>query len=320
MSMARTSLTNLLLVPALLTVLVGACRPPSRASDMSVASTHELESSEEVVFFMRRAYSRGAESRLQDLGEWVDEEAFILGSGPDGGFSSREAWLRSLQPMLEAIPPGTAYEVTSKDLRIGLARGLRSAWVSDQLEVRAASAVGPPAFSVRILAVLTHGESGWRIVAGHGSFPIPNPVAQDMIRSGQLVRSTNLGSEVQRGADVLVNLYESGMANPSTLEETISDRQDVIAFGSAADEVHSGGAALKTAWRQFLEAEPRLTPIGGVRAGLSPDGELGWVASNVDIQIDEVRMPYRFFLVYLREPEGWRIVGWHDSYGLPAPI
>jgi hypothetical protein len=60
-----------------------------------------------------------------------------------------------------------------------------------------------------------------------------------------------------------------------------------------------------------------LTVTGDVRAALTPDGELGWVAANVTLMNRDAVQPYRVLSVFLQEGGAWKLVQTHFSNGLP---
>jgi len=88
-------------------------------------------------------------------------------------------------------------------------------------------------------------------------------------------------------------------------------RPDAVTIGSAVDEVFLAAAG-QDAWRQFVRSPPGFAVRGGLRGAISPDGRTAWLATHLDITF-ELTTPYRFFYIWVREQDDWKIVVSHDS-------
>jgi transketolase C-terminal domain/subunit len=103
--------------------------------------------------------------------------------------------------------------------------------------------------------------------------------------------------------------------------ETVTDREDAFVFGTAAEEKIPGGKAIKAAFGDMVRAMGVTTAkAGGVRAGIAANGQVGYVAANLDflptVEGKKLTVPYRFLGIYLKEGEAWKLVQVHFSIGL----
>jgi hypothetical protein len=99
------------------------------------------------------------------------------------------------------------------------------------------------------------------------------------------------------------------LQEPRLLPELYSTREDHATIGSVIDEVFVGPAG-RAAWQEFVGYVSDYTLKGSLRAALTTN-DLGWLAANIDI--GQPPTPYRFFYIWLRETDTWRIVISHDA-------
>ena len=118
-----------------------------------------------------------------------------------------------------------------------------------------------------------------------------------------------LAEAIAPDAQPLVDALRAALDQPELLPGLYSTRDDHVTIGSVVDEVFVGGTA-RAAWEEFVQHVTAYTPRGPMRAALAaPD--VGWVAANIDI--GQPATPYRFFYIWLREDDGWRIIVSHDA-------
>jgi len=110
-------------------------------------------------------------------------------------------------------------------------------------------------------------------------------------------------------------LYRKTFPDPKALAATVSDRADVVLYGSAPAERFVGGAKVRaklTAWNLAFEID------GGVRAGVTSSKTVAWVASNVlakpPAKPTTRGVPYRVLAIYERTGRAWQLVQVHFSF------
>ncbi len=107
-----------------------------------------------------------------------------------------------------------------------------------------------------------------------------------------------------------VDALGEALADPATIPSLYSTGGDVTAVGSAADEVFVG-PQVRAAWEEFIGYGPKLGWRGG-RIAVLVEPDVGWMASHIDISFDRTT-PYRFFYIWRREADSWRVALSHDS-------
>ena len=110
-------------------------------------------------------------------------------------------------------------------------------------------------------------------------------------------------------ADDAVKVFETTLGDPKAFAKTVSDRKEVVLYGSDKGERFVGGAKVKgklTSWNLTL------TVHDGVQAGLSSGKTLAWVAANVDARPAKkpkaAAQPYRVLVIYEKTGATWKIV------------
>jgi hypothetical protein len=240
--------------------------------------------------------------------------ALVLTPESDGLLTTADAATGYLGDRLAACE---VIRLRSTDLRVGATADGRNAWASDQLLIDWGA---PHPSLVRMTACLTCDAGRGRVDAAHCSTPLSNDAARRYIEDGRLLPGVALADAVADDARPLVEVLDACLADPPRFVDVCSTADDTMAFGSAANEVLHG-LEVREAWDVFVGYGPRMQRRGGVVAGMSEHGGLGWVATHVDISFDITR-PYRFLIFYARTQTGWEMVSIHDSVSsdiLPEP-
>lgn len=100
-------------------------------------------------------------------------------------------------------------------------------------------------------------------------------------------------------------------------ERYFSQEDGVLAIGTDPEEWWTGYAAITGVF------EAQLKEIAGiqVQAGKPQayqEGSTGWIAGRPTIKLpDGTEMPARLTAVFQKEQDGWKIVQWHFSTGIP---
>lgn len=153
----------------------------------------------------------------------------------------------------------------------------------------------------------------WTWVAWHVAPPL---TAKDQVA---LAKQNTLPDPIPRDlrkADEVVKLVEGVLANPPELVKLVSDRKDVVMYGSAGAERYVGGAKVKkqlAAWNLALEVRD------GIQAGLVGEN-VAWIAMNLDAKSmkkpNDKTSPYRLLAILEKAGTAWKIVQLHFSVDL----
>jgi hypothetical protein len=123
-----------------------------------------------------------------------------------------------------------------------------------------------------------------------------------------------LEDQVSPGALSFTQSLVKVMAQPSSMPELYSTREDAFTIGSTSDEVFH--AAEGKAWVQQIVMLPlKFALRGGIRSTVTPDGCMAWLATHIDLS-GGLTVPYRFFYVWLCEQGEWKIVVSHDAVSI----
>ncbi|HJZ88421.1 MAG TPA: nuclear transport factor 2 family protein [Polyangia bacterium] len=254
-----------------------------------------------------------------DLDAWaapLDRDVFLFGSDPTEATFGRDAILAQLKKNAASRMRADVHRTYRSTARvIGVAADRRAAWVADEIDYTLAAPDGEKKLHFRMTALLGYREAEWRILAAHYSVPVPHEQAFRDAGAHALKLPTDVGTGVAAGAQPLVDLFRHGIADPAASVKWISDRPDVVIFGTAPGERHDGATIKKTLAGARMAAKLMVT--GGIRAGLSPSGGAGWVAGNAVVSIGALEIPMRTLELYALEGGAWRLVCAHSSIGVP---
>ncbi len=194
------------------------------------------------------------------------------------------------------------------------------------------STSGPP-----LVALAIDGESAW--VAAEVAIPFPGQRAPDDAHVTGLVDGDasgplfiHLGAydaaslppnaplpaiarKVDAGASDAVKRFETTLGDPKAFAASISDRNDVVLFGSDAKERFVGGEKARAGLRSWGLA---LTLRDGITAGTTTSKTVVWLAANVDARPagkpKAAATPYRVTAIYEHHGATWDIVQLHFSF------
>jgi SnoaL-like protein len=120
---------------------------------------------------------------------------------------------------------------------------------------------------------------------------------------------TKLERHVDAAAAAAVKKFEATLGDPTKFAKTVSDRNDVVLYGSEVKERYVGGAAVRATLRKWKLA---LTVRDGVIAGATTSKTVAWVAANVDARAagkpKAAATPYRVTAIYELHGSSWDIV------------
>jgi ketosteroid isomerase-like protein len=180
-----------------------------------------------------------------------------------------------------------------------------SAWLAAEIHSRGKD-------PLRASAVLVKDKRQWHVIAAHWSRAV-SPRPAEACKS--------LAFEWRPKASVPVEARPPVIAvmkalNPSAeFADVISDSSNAVLFRPGDTTI--GGAAIKNVFATWKITGPWHEPGKDLsaRAGITPDGELAWMALEVGGPSDQCT-DYRTLFVLADEADGWKLV--HQHYSLPA--
>jgi hypothetical protein len=147
----------------------------------------------------------------------------------------------------------------------------------------------------------------WKWVAWHITDPVSAKEQADLIKQNVL---PDVLPRAVTGAEEAVKVFESSIGDPKAFAATVSDRKDVVLYGSEQRERTVGGAKVKarlTTWKLAFKVRD------GVQAGLAGKS-VAWVAANVDATGPKTKAtPYRVLALYEKSGTAWKLVQAHFS-------
>lgn len=195
----------------------------------------------------------------------------------------------------------------------------KSAWIAADLgEVEIGCGMAPcppppprPPATHHATALAEKVGADWQWVAWHIAPVVDGKQQATALKEG--IRPDAIARSVT-GAEDVVKQFESTIGDPKRLLASISERKDVVLYGSERPERTVGGAAVRA---KLASWKLTFTVRGGVAAGLTASRTVAYVAANVDAE-SQARpknklMPYRLLLIYEKTGSSWQIVAAHFS-------
>jgi ketosteroid isomerase-like protein len=103
----------------------------------------------------------------------------------------------------------------------------------------------------------------------------------------------------------------------SFFEKYFSQKDGVLAIGTDPSEWWAGYDTITKVFKAQLKEVSGVQVLADLPLAYS-DGSIGWVAGKPTIKLpDGAEIPARLTAVFQREAEGWKIVQWHFSLGIP---
>ncbi len=133
--------------------------------------------------------------------------------------------------------------------------------------------------------------------------------------SAKGARPAELPRRIDSGADDAVAVFQASIGDPAALAKTVSDRKDVVLYGSSRTDRYEGGAKVRDtlkAWKLAFKLRD------GIQAGLTSSKTVAWVAANVDASfVDKPKaksVPYRVLALYEKTGGAWQVVSLSFSF------
>jgi hypothetical protein len=165
---------------------------------------------------------------------------------------------------------------------------------------------------VHVSGVFELGKDGWGPVVWNTSTTTSDVREAQVLKDGKGLAAIPAKIE---GADAAAALFSSTIGDPKALAKSVSTRKDTLLYGSEDGERFTGAqvAAKLRKWNLAFKVHD------GVRAGLSANGGLAWVAANLDAtpaaKPKAKPTPYRALFVYLKAGDHWELVQAQFSFG-----
>lgn len=112
--------------------------------------------------------------------------------------------------------------------------------------------------------------------------------------------------------------YEAASSgNFEFLDGLLSPRAGVLWIGTDPEEWWDSPEAVFKAWREQSKQLGGPAPMTGGKTTAYQHGDVAWVSDRPTFHLPDGRtLPFRLTVVWLHEPEGWRIVQAHTSLGV----
>ena len=102
-----------------------------------------------------------------------------------------------------------------------------------------------------------------------------------------------------------------------TLGRIVSRQAGSIWIGTDPKEWWEGPDAVLKAWKDQAAELGGPVPITGGDATAYQCGDVAWVCDRPTFRLPDGRnLPFRFTAVWVQEPQGWRIIQAHASFGI----
>jgi len=103
----------------------------------------------------------------------------------------------------------------------------------------------------------------------------------------------------------------------SFFERHFSQKDGVLAIGTDPTEWWTGYATITRVFKAQLKETGGFQILADTPQAYR-DGSIGWVAGRPTLKLpDGTEIPVRLTVVFQKEQNGWKIVQWHFSIGIP---
>ena len=282
---------------------------------MSDLSNDQMQSLNKTVkAFVQEIHTAINNKDTQHINELTLDDVFVFGAAANDVSIGKNQYQEKLSAYCEQSKD-VEFHVQSSETRLGLCHSGRSAWFFDQFVVKGVEKRGTSrSIPIRLTGLLVL-EQGWRLAAAFGSIPLrDNEYQYSLLQNEKIQPGLALEYQVAPEAQPLAQSLAEVMEKPISMSELYSTRENSFTIGSTVDEVFL--AADGKNWvRGITELPLKFALRGGVRGGISPDGCTAWMATHIDI-VGGITMPYRFFFIWSREQDEWKIVVSHDAVSI----
>lgn len=270
---------------------------------------------EKIKAIIRQFYLAIERKDTRGLGDLVANDVFVLGSGTKDVSIGRIEFISKLHDQLWQMKDDLRVKVAQE--RVGLSASGQSAWffASFILEIVKDEEISR-SIPIRVTGLCSQ-RKDWLLAAAYWSIPLrSNEYQHSLLQEGKISAGPALGEHFSLEAQPLAQLLSQAVAQPLTMPELYSTCADAITVGSTVDEIFLADAG-KNFVGEIVQLPLKFSLRGGIRAAIAPDSRTAWMATNIDLS-GGLTTPYRFFYVWQREQDGWKIVLSHDAVVIDA--
>lgn len=282
---------------------------------MSDLSSDQVQSLNKTVkAFVQEIHTAIEHKDTQRISELTVDDVFVLGAAANAVSVGKNQCVENLRSYFEQSKD-IEFHVQSSKTRVGLCPSGRSAWFFDQFVIDIEENVEASRnIPIRLTGLLVQ-DQDWRLAAAYWSIPLrDNEYQYSLLQDGKIPSGVALDYQVAPEAQPLAQSLAESIEQPRTMPELYSTRDDAFTIGSTVDEVFLAADG-KDFVQQITGLPLKFAIRGEIRGGVSADGCTAWMATHMDI-VGEITMPYRFFYVWLREQDEWKIVVSHDAVSI----
>jgi hypothetical protein len=169
----------------------------------------------------------------------------------------------------------------------------------------------PDVATGHMTAVFERGKPAWQPIAWITTKALS---AKDRKAKGAV--PSVLERKVDAGAEDAVKQFEATIGDPAAFAGTVSQRKDVVLFGSEQTERFVGSKAVRA---QLSKWKLGFKLRDGIQAGVSSARTVAFIAANVDgaRATDKASTPYRMFAIYEKTGTSWQVAAL--QFSAPAP-
>jgi hypothetical protein len=197
-------------------------------------------------------------------------------------------------------------------IAIGQAGDGKSAWLAADVQYLydcgSSPSCGKTMATGHLTGLFERSRDGWQPVVWNVTSNTSAARQAAAIKNGR--RLVAVPAKVD-GADDAVKYFQATIGDPKALAASVSDRKDVLLYGSEERERYMGAQvkAKLAAWKLVFKVHD------GIRAGLAAGGTVAWVAANLDATSAAGATPYRALFIYERRANRWTLVQAQFSFG-----
>jgi len=259
-----------------------------------------------------------------ELRQLLRSDGFVLTPLADGVCIGIDEVIEDLRRWCGALGDrGERLQLRSAGVVTGVSPSGTAVWLFDRVTAAATRAgEGVCGIEIRVTALLVY-DAEWRVAAAYWSVPYETQEQQDRVKAtGKLVPGIEFPQNAGSSTNAAAELLAAALAEPRLLPDLYAMDSSHVTIGSVADEVFLGPAG-HAAWSEFVQFVDSFELRGPMR-GATVGSDAAWLAANIDV--GQPPTPYRFFYVWARYQEGWRICISHDAVtrdpftaGAPTP-
>ena len=255
-------------------------------------------------------------SRLEVLGD--EAHAMESEPAPKFAFTMNKAYVNP--PDFSTARPAPSLGWWTQKVVLAEATDKQAAWIAADVGEHEPACGAPSCTPPRPKVADYHASmllervgTDWRYVTWHIAWPVTAQAQAKAVSAG--VTPSPLTREIGAGAEEVVKLFETSIADPKALAASVSTRKDVVLYGSALKERTVGGAKVKAMLARWKLA---FKVRDGIQAGLTSSRSVAWLAANVDAgnpkKPKDKPVPYRLLVLYEKTAAGWKLVQAHFSF------